>query len=268
MGTSSLADVETDRISFPSRDNHRLHPPIHFAMPYSTWSTERWSPGALPQELSEASMISTEKKVDLQFAMEATKCEPLTFEEYLAVILLHMFLLGNESQFSEAVCKWHFDIRCNIWCGCGLNTQWRPVQELSCAHLKWVDPDWCYCCAFREQFVPSSSALDSVPLESCEFLRLQSIMTALWVEWLLARLNLTFLSKNCEGSLMWCNGNCVLWVSTVFSMRSVWADGDACHEHNGFIVQRCSGWICLTATGHTLWSSFHYGHWLRDWAPA
>lgn len=42
---------------------------------------------------------SKEKKVDLQFAMEAAKFEPLTFEEYLAVILLHMFLCGSKDNF-------------------------------------------------------------------------------------------------------------------------------------------------------------------------
>lgn len=31
---------ETKRVSFPSRDNHRLHPPLHFAAPHSTWSKE------------------------------------------------------------------------------------------------------------------------------------------------------------------------------------------------------------------------------------
>lgn len=30
--------VETKRVSFPSRDNHRLHPPLDFAALYSTWS--------------------------------------------------------------------------------------------------------------------------------------------------------------------------------------------------------------------------------------
>ncbi len=32
--------VETKRVSFPSRDNHRLHPPLDFAVLYSTWSRE------------------------------------------------------------------------------------------------------------------------------------------------------------------------------------------------------------------------------------
>ena len=44
-------------------------------------------------------MFSTAKKVDLQFAMEATKFEPFTFEEVLSVILLHMFRWGNEANF-------------------------------------------------------------------------------------------------------------------------------------------------------------------------
>lgn len=44
-------------------------------------------------------MFSTAKKVDLQFAMEATKFEPLTFEEFLGTILLHMLRLGNQANF-------------------------------------------------------------------------------------------------------------------------------------------------------------------------
>lgn len=76
------------------------------------------------------------------------------------------------------------------------------------------------------------------------------------------------LKKKMRWALMWCNGNCILWVSTVFSMHCVWAVRDACHEYNSLIVQRCSGWICLTATVHTPQSSFYYGRWLQDLAPA
>lgn len=44
-------------------------------------------------------MFSTAKKVDLQFATEATKFEPLTFEEFLGAIRLHRFRRGNEANF-------------------------------------------------------------------------------------------------------------------------------------------------------------------------
>lgn len=82
-------------------------------------------------------------------------------------------------------------------------------------------------------------------------------------EWLWAWLNLTFL-KNLQQVLMWCNGSCILLMSTVFSMHQVWTEGDACHEYNGLIVKLYSGWICLTANAHTLQCTFHYGRWLQD----
>lgn len=44
-------------------------------------------------------MFSTAKKVDLQFAMEAAKFKPFTFEEFLGPILPHMFRLGNKANF-------------------------------------------------------------------------------------------------------------------------------------------------------------------------
>lgn len=82
----------------------------------------------------------------------------------------------------------------------------------------------------------------------------------------MAQLNLTLLPRN--GDWLWHDvmGTVFLWVSTVFSVHGVWAEGDSCHEYNSLIVRRCSGWICLTATGHAPHSSFHYGHWLRDLA--
>lgn len=49
-------------------------------------------------------------------------------------------------------------------------------------------------------------------------------------------------------------------------MLSIWAERerDAYSRYNGLIVKHCSGWICLTATGHTLQSSFHNGLCLQD----
>ena len=44
-------------------------------------------------------MFSTAKKVELQFAIEAAKCEPLTFEDYLGEILLHMFPWRSKASF-------------------------------------------------------------------------------------------------------------------------------------------------------------------------
>lgn len=44
-------------------------------------------------------MFSTEKKADLQFAMEAAKFEPLTFEDNLDAIQLQMFQLGSKANF-------------------------------------------------------------------------------------------------------------------------------------------------------------------------
>lgn len=38
MATVLSRAVETKGFSLPSQDNHRLHPPLDFAAPYSTWS--------------------------------------------------------------------------------------------------------------------------------------------------------------------------------------------------------------------------------------
>lgn len=53
-------------------------------------------------------MFSAAKKVDLQFAMEATTFELLTFEEFLAASMLHMFRLGNKASFLRRCANYIF----------------------------------------------------------------------------------------------------------------------------------------------------------------
>lgn len=60
---------------------------------------ERWSPGALPQESGCVCVFSTAKKVDLQFAMEATNTGSPAFEEFLSAISRHMFGRENKANF-------------------------------------------------------------------------------------------------------------------------------------------------------------------------
>lgn len=68
-------------------------------------------------------MFSTAKKVDLQFATEATKFEPPTFEEFLGGILLHMFRRGNKAKVLSqyANCISIQDVTSGV--GTALNTQ-------------------------------------------------------------------------------------------------------------------------------------------------
>ena len=68
-------------------------------------------------------MFSTAKKVDLQFATEATKFEPFTFEEFLGAILLHMFRRGNEANFLRQYVNCISVQVVTSGVGIGLNTQ-------------------------------------------------------------------------------------------------------------------------------------------------
>lgn len=88
--------METKKGSFQPRDNHRLHPPLDFAAPYSTWSREMKARCIASGITLGFFVFSTAEKVELQFAMEATKFEALTFED---AILVHMLWRGNWAIF-------------------------------------------------------------------------------------------------------------------------------------------------------------------------
>ncbi len=154
----------------------------------------------------------------------------------------------------------------------GLNTQWCLVQTIGMSTVYYKNK-WIMSNAIAGHTENSLSHLWIPRILYFKIVRAASAVAAEYHDTMLGgvtdgstKFNIT--PKKLRWASAWCNGNCILWVSTVFSMRGVWAERDACHEYNSLIVQRCSGWICLTATGHTPPSSFHYGHWLRDLATA